>query len=506
MTDAERTKTSTAIEASPSRFLIPLLVITGAQLLVVLNDVIANVGLRPIQHDLDMSPATLPWVVNSYILVFGALLLFGGRAGDLYGRRRVLQVGIVLFALGALLAGLAPNGTTVILGRGLQGLGAALTAPNALASITTTFAPGKHRNLAMAMYAAMSGLGIAIGLLLGGLLTGTLGWSWMFFINVPIAVLLLLGTRTLLEAEPHPGRLDVTGAVLGTAAMASLVYAITRGGEHGWADTGVIGFLTAAAALMVVFLVVQSRMSDPLLPLHIFNNRNRSGAYLAMLLLAIGPLGTFYLLNLYLQYVLGYTPLQTGLAWLPFAVGIILGAGVSSNLVTRFAPRVIVGAGMMITALGVLSLSFIGTDPSYWTHLLPAIFATAFGFALNFVPLISVAVESVDPPNSGVASALLNTAQQIGAALGIAVVSSIAVAVTHNGLPNALGALIRGRDTGDAALVADANNALIHGYSTGLLVGAIILVVAAIVTAAVINAKRPEQPPSENLMDESHTL
>lgn len=264
--------------ASGSRFLIPLLVITGAQLLVVLNDVIANVGLRPIQRDLGMSQATLPWVVNSYILMFGALLLFGGRAGDLFGRRRMLRVGIVLFAAGALIAGLATNGTMVILGRGLQGLGAALTAPNALASITSTFPPGKHRNTALGMYAAMSGLGIAIGLLLGGLLAGTLGWSWMFFINIPIALLLLLGTRTVVEAEPHPGRLDVPGAVLGTAAMAALVYAITRGGEHGWTDAGVIGFLVAAAVLLIVFLVAQSRMTDPLLPLPIFNNRNRSGA------------------------------------------------------------------------------------------------------------------------------------------------------------------------------------------------------------------------------------
>lgn len=225
-----------------------------------------------------------------------------------------------------------------------------------------------------------------------------------------------------------------------------------------------------------------------------------------MLLLAVGPLGMFYLLNLYLQYVLEFSPLQTGLAWLPFAVGIVLGAGVSSKLVTRFAPRVIVGAGMLITAAGLVWLSFIGTDTSYWTHLLPAIFATAFGFALNFVPLISVAVESVEPQHSGVASALLNTAQQIGAALGIAVASSIAVIVTQHDMPDSLGALTRGRDTGDAALTADASNALIHGYSTGLLVGATILAVAAVITAVTINARRPEQPPSQEVEDLSQTL
>ncbi|USI92969.1 MFS transporter [Rhodococcus pyridinivorans] len=478
-------------------FLIPMLVVSGGQLLVVLNDVIANVGLPAIRADLGMSAGTMPWVVNAYILFFGALLLFGGRLGDLYGRRRLLRIGLVVFMAGALIAGLATSGTMVILARALQGVGAALTAPNVLASINSTFPAGKHRNTALALYGAMSGLGVAVGLLVGGVLTGTLGWNWMFYLNIPIGLLLLAGTRSLVEAECHQGKLDVAGAVLGTGAMASLVYAITRGGEHGWADPATLGFLAAAAVLLLVFLIVQSKMSDPMLPLRVFKDRNRSGAYFGMLLVSFGPLGMFYLLNLYMQYVLDFEPLQTGLAWLPFAVGIVLGAGISSKLVASLAPRWVIGAGMLIAAGGLFSLTSITTSTSYWAHLMPAIFATAFGFALNFVPLTSAAVSTAASQDTGIASALLNTAQQIGTALGMAVTSSIAVAVTAGELPDALATLTQGRQDGDGALVVRAAEALVDGYTVALTVGAVSLVVAAVITAVVINAKRPSRTTSD---------
>ncbi|WGW10617.1 MFS transporter [Saxibacter everestensis] len=480
-----------ADDARRKGFLIPMLVVSGGQLLIVLNDVIANVGLPAIQADLGMSPGTMPWVVNAYILLFGALLLFGGRLGDLYGRRRLLRIGLVVFMVGALIAGLAASGTVVILARALQGVGAALTAPNVLASINSTFPAGKHRNTALALYGAMSGLGVAVGLLVGGVLTGTLGWNWMFYLNLPIGLLLLVGTRSLVEAERHQGKLDVAGAVLGTGAMASLVYAITRGGEHGWADPTTLGFLIAAAVLLLVFLTVQSRMNDPMLPLRVFKSRNRAGAYFGMLMVSFGPLGMFYLLNLYMQYVLDFEPLQTGLAWLPFAVGIVLGAAISSKLAAALAPRWILGAGMLIAAGGLFSLTFIGASTSYWSHLMPAIFATAFGFTLNFVPLTSAAVSSAAPQDTGIASALLNTGQQIGTALGMAVTSSIAVTVTTGDLPDALGKLTQGRQDGDTQLVARASDALVNGYTAALVVGAVSLVLAAIITAIIINAKRP---------------
>lgn len=468
-----------------------MLTIMGAQALGVANDVTANVGLPAIQADLGLGVSTLPWVVNSYILVFGALLLLGGRAGDIFGRKRVLQLGLVVFAAGALLGGLGDGAVLVIAGRAIQGLGAALITPNALALITSTFAPGKTRNLALGLYAAMAGVGLAGGLLLSGVLTGAFGWRWVFFFNIPIVLLLLLGSRRLVEAERHAGRLTAVSAALGTGAMASLVYAITRGGEHGWTDPATLGFIGAAVVLLAVFLFAQSRAKDPMLPLHIFKNRNRSGAYLGMVLFASGPLGMFYLLNLYMQYVLDYSPMRTGLSWLPFAIGIMAGAILSSKLIATLAPRVIIAIGATVMALGLLALSAVGTDTSYWLHLMPAIFATGLGFSLNFVPLTSAAVESVEPQNAGIASALLNTSQQTGAALGMAVFSSIAVAVTTSRLPDALGVLAEGRQSGDSALVAEASNALVDGYSSGLLAGAIIVAVAAVLTVVIINAKRP---------------
>ncbi|WP_456286947.1 MFS transporter [Microbacterium sp. JZ70] len=504
MTTPSRTSAPRPADVQSSRrFLVPMLVVSGGQLLIVLNDVIANVGLPAIQADLGMSPAAMPWVVNAYILLFGALLLFGGRLGDQYGRRRLLRIGLVVFIAGALIAGLSTSGTMVILARVLQGIGAALTAPNVLASINSTFPAGKQRNTALALYGAMSGLGVAVGLLVGGVLTGTLGWNWMFYLNIPIGLLLLAGTRSLVEAERHQGRIDIAGAVLGTGAMASLVYAITRGGEHGWADPTTLAFLAAAAILLLVFLVVQSKMKDPMLPLRVFRNRNRAGAYVGMLMVSFGPLGMFYLLNLYLQYVLDFDPLQTGLAWLPFAVGIVFGAGISAKLAAAIAPRWIIGAGMLIAAGGLFSLTFIGTSTSYWGHLLPAILATAFGFALNFVPLTSAAVSSAAPADTGIASALLNAGQQIGTALGMAVTSSIAVAVTAGDLPDALARLTQGRRDGDSTIVAEASEALVHGYTAALAVGAISLVVAAVVTAIVVNGAKPAPTTSDQLSSEA---
>lgn len=244
-----------------------LLVIATAQLMVVLDDTIANVALPTLQNDLRISAANLPWVINAYILAFGGLLLFGGRLGDIYGRRRMLQAGMAIFTGASLLVGLAQDGTSVIAWRGLQGVGAALTAPNALALIATTFPEGKARNGAMAIYGAMSGLGIVAGLIVGGLLTGLLGWRWAFYINVPIGLAVLAGSRTLVEAELHKGRPNFAGALTSIGGMAALVYGITLGGEHGWTDAVTLASFAAAAILLPVFLVLQTRSKDPLLPL-----------------------------------------------------------------------------------------------------------------------------------------------------------------------------------------------------------------------------------------------
>jgi len=287
-------------------------VIATAQLMLVLDDSIVNIALPSIQQELGIDAVHLPWIVNAYILAFGALLLLGGRIGDLYGRRRALQAGLVIFVLASLVGGLGLNSGALIGARAVQGLGAALVAPNALALIATTFAERKTRDAALALYGAMSGIGIVIGLLLGGVLTGTLGWRWVFFINIPIGILVLLGSRTLVEAERHPGSLDVRGAVLGTSGMVALVYAITRFGEDGFTDPVGLGLIGAALVLLAVFLKTQARSRTPLVPLSLFRDRGRAGAYATMLLLAIGPMGTFYVITLYLQQVQHYSPLQTG--------------------------------------------------------------------------------------------------------------------------------------------------------------------------------------------------
>lgn len=293
MTTASYTPTPRHPGAAPGT-LIPLLVIATAQLMLVLDDSIANIALPTIQNELGISAAHLPWVINAYILAFGGLLLFGGRMGDLFGRRRLLQAGMVIFTGASLLAGLADSGAWLIAARGLQGIGAAMTAPNALALIATSFPEGKPRNSAMAVYGAMSGLGIVAGLLLGGVLTDLLGWRWVFYINVPIGLLVLAGSRALVEAELHHGRLNLTGALISVGGVVALVYGITRGGEHGWQHGVTLGAFAVAAILLPLFVLTQARSRDPLLPLDLFKSRNRTGSYAAMLLLAFGPMGAFY--------------------------------------------------------------------------------------------------------------------------------------------------------------------------------------------------------------------
>lgn len=478
---------------------LPLLVIATAQLMLVLDDSIANIALPTLQNELKISAGNLPWVINAYILAFGGLLLFGGRMGDLLGRRRMLRVGMVIFTIASLLAGLAQDGMTLIAFRALQGLGAAMTAPNALALIATTFPEGKSRSQAMAVYGGMSALGIVAGLLVGGVLTGSLGWRWVFFINVPIGLLVLAGTRTLTEAELHTGTLDIGGALTSVGGMTALIYAITRGAEHGWTDSLTLGSFLAATVLLAVFVAVQARSKDPLIPLRLFKDRNRTGSYLGMLLLAIGPMGAFYLLTLYMQHIVAYSPLVTGLAWLPFGLGIVLGAGVSSKLVLGLAPRGVAVPGMVLGSLALLWLSAVDAEPNYPAHIMPAIFGLAFGFAMGVVSLTLTAVRGVQAQDTGIASALLNASQQIGVAFGLAILSTISVKATASRMPDALGSLYDARANAELQVADAAGEALIHGYSVALLAGAAALVLAAVVTAVLVNAKRGEVSPSEDL-------
>ncbi|WP_406476439.1 MFS transporter [Streptomyces sp. NBC_01615] len=485
--------TSGSGPASGGRHLgLALVVIAAAQLMVVLDATITNIALPAIQTDLGVSDANLAWIVNSYALAFGGLLLLGGKAGDLFGRRKMFQAGIAVFTLASLLGGLAPNEGLLIAARILQGVGAALAAPSALALITTTFPAGKPRNTAMGVYAAMGGVGATVGLLLGGTLTDVLDWRWVFFVNIPIGLAVLAGTRTLVEAERHPGRLDVPGAITGTGGLIALVYGITRGGEHGWTNGLTLASFAAAAVLLVAFLVLQARITNPMMPLRLFKDRNRWGSYATMLFIGAGMFATFYFLTLYMQLILGYSPVKTGFAYLPFSFGMALAAGVSSKLVAQLAPRVIAGPGLLVAALGMFWFGTLEPDSSYAGHLMPAMFVTALGLGMSFVPMTLGAVSGVSHEDTGIASALLNTAQQIGGALGLAVLSTLSTSAADDRLPEAAGSLYRGLATKDFALVAKAGDAVTHGYTVAFAAAAGMFLAGLLVTALAVNAGKQQ--------------
>ncbi|MFI2210217.1 MFS transporter [Streptomyces sp. NPDC020141] len=461
-----------------------LLVIAAAQLMVVLDGTITNIALPSIQNDLDVSAANLAWIVNSYALAFGGLLLLGGRAGDLFGRRRMFRAGIAVFTLASLLGGVASGEEVLIASRILQGVGAAIAAPTALSLIATNFPEGAPRNKAMGVYAAMAGLGSTVGLLLGGVLTDYLDWRWVFFVNIPIGLAILAGTRVLAdtEADRRPGRLDVPGAITGTGGLLALVHAITRGGEHGWTDALTLGSLAAAAVLLAVFLVLQSRTENPMLPLRLFRDRSRSGAYATMLFMGSGMFATFYFLTLYMQQILGYSPVRTGFAYLSFSIGMAIAATLGSKLIARHSPRSIAGPGLLVAALGMLWLSLLEPGSPYATHLAPAMLLTGLGLGSGFVPMTLGAVSGVRPEDTGIASALLNTAQQVGGALGLAVLTTVSAAAANDRLDDAAGAFHQAVASADPALGAQAAEALTHGYTAAFAVAAALFAAGLVVT------------------------
>jgi EmrB/QacA subfamily drug resistance transporter len=439
-----------------------LVVISVAQLMVVLDGTITNIALPYIGADLGIEQANLSWIVTGYALAFGGLLLLGGRLGDLYGRRRVFMIGLVLFALASLVGGVAQSEAMLLASRGLQGLGAALASPAALALITTTFPAGPQRNRAFAVYAAMSGAGAAVGLILGGWLTGHAdlfglgidGWRYTFLINVPIGIgAALAAPAVLAESEKHSGWLDVPGAITGTAGLLALVYGLTRAGEeaHGWGDTWTLASLAAGVALLVVFLLIETRVDHPILPLRIFRSQTRASSFVAMMIAPAAMFSMFYFLSLTIQQVIGYSPLQAGFAFLPFSVGIVIGAGLSSNLVSRVDPRFLAGTGTLVAAFSLFMFSTIDIDTSvghvvsqvaagstagdgynYFAHVMPYIFTMSIGMGLTFVPVTLTAVHHVRAEDSGIGSGVLNTMQQVGGALGLAALSTVALSVIND--------------------------------------------------------------------------
>ena len=397
-----------------------LAVIATAQLMVVLDATIVNIALPHIKSALHFTPTGLSWVLNAYTLVFGGLLLLGGRAGDLFGRRRMFMVGVLVFALASLAGGFAWNEGWLLAMRALQGVGGAIASPTALALVTTTFAEGPARNRAFGVYAAVSGAGAAIGLILGGVLTEGLSWRWVLFVNAPIGVALAIATPFVLAESPRwPGRLSLPDALTSTLGMAALVYGFIHAATTGWNNATTLRSFGAAAILLTAFVALDAFGKQPLMPLRLFADRTRVGAYVVMLITGAAVFAMFYFLTQYVQNVLGFSPIKAGLAFLPVSGTIVVVAQIVSRLVARVQPRLLISTGTIVAAGGLLWLRNLSVHSSYAADVLPAIMLLAAGMGLIFVPITLAAVSGVQGQETGVASAMLNVGQQIGGTIGL---------------------------------------------------------------------------------------
>lgn len=394
--------------------------------MVVLDATIVNIALPHIQTALEFSTTDLTWVVSAYTLTFGGLLLLGARAGDILGRRRVFMAGILLFTFASLLGGIAQEPWQLLAARALQGVGGAIASPTSLALITTTFAEGPERNRAFGVFAAVSAGGGAIGLLAGGMLTEWLDWRWVLFVNVPIGVLIAVLTPLYIsESERHPGRFDIAGALTSTIGMASLVYGFIRAAEEGWRDNVTLASFGAALVLLVAFVFIEMRANEPITPLKMFADRNRSGTYVIMLSLAAAMFGMFFYIVLFVQNVLGFSPIEAGLAFLPITVAIVVGAGLSQRFLPVLGPKPFMLVGSAAVVVGLAWQTFISPDSSYAGGVLGPMLVFGFGMGLNFVTATVTAVSGVAQHEAGAASGLLNATQQVGGSLGLSILTTV---------------------------------------------------------------------------------
>ncbi|MDQ3163849.1 MAG: DHA2 family efflux MFS transporter permease subunit [Actinomycetota bacterium] len=420
--------------ASADRKWLALALLSAVQFMVVLDIAIVNVALPSIQIDLGFSQENLQWVISAYALVFGGFLLLGGRSADLLGRRRIFMLGLVAFTIGSLICGLAWSEGSLIGARAIQGLGAAAISPAALAILMTTFAEGRERNIALGVWGAVGGFGAAAGVLLGGVLTDALSWEWIFFVNIPVA-LVALALTTLLLTESRDSRVrtfDAPGGVLVTAGLSSLVLGITQGNDWGWSSGRTIGVFVAAAALLAGFVIWELRAKEPLMRFGIFRTTTVLGANVAGFILGTALFSTFLMLTLYMQQVLGYSAMKTGVAYLAVAGPSIVWANVAAALVGRVGVKPLIAAGMAILGLGMLLFTQVSVGGSYAADLLPGFLILAFGMALCFVPISIAALAGVKQAEAGLASGLINTSQQIGGAVGIALLSTVAISRTES--------------------------------------------------------------------------
>jgi EmrB/QacA subfamily drug resistance transporter len=449
-----------------------LIFLGAAQFMVVLDASIVNVALPSIQSDLHFSQENLQWVVNAYTLAFGGFLLLGGRAADLFGRRRVFIAGLALFSIASLAGGLATSEGWLIAARGVQGLGAAIVSPAALSIVTNTFTEGSERNKALGIWGALAGAGGAAGVLLGGVLTSGLGWEWVLFVNVPIGVGVALAIPRFVDETKLGERtkIDFGGAFAVTAGLMVLVYALVKTNEKGWGSAHTIVLLAVSLVLIVAFIVIEMRHRAPLVPLRIFRNRSVSSSNAVGLLVGASLFSMFFFISLYLQQVLGFSALKAGLSYLPLAVSIILAAGAASVLVERIGPKPVLAAGMAFVAVGLVLFSSVRPNGSFTGDVLLPSVIVAIGLGLSFVPLTIAAVAGVAEHETGLASGLINTAQQVGGALGLAILSTVANSKIES--------LMRAAHGSPAAR----RGALADGFGTAFTVGAGFAIAGVILT------------------------
>ncbi|MDG3013106.1 MFS transporter [Speluncibacter jeojiensis] len=448
-----------------------------AQLMVVLDATIVNIALPAAQHSLAFSDGDRQWVVTAYALAFGSLLLLGGRLSDLFGRRTTFMIGLVGFAVMSAVGGAAGSFGMLVAARAGQGAFAALLAPSALSLLAVTFTRADERAKAFGIFGAIAGGGGALGLLLGGMLTEWASWRWCLYVNLAFALLTLIGAYFLLDRTPseHRPRLDIPGTLAVSAALFSVVYGFSHAESSGWGNGVTVAFLAAGVVLLGVFAWLQRRVEHPLLPLRIILDRTRGGAYLSVFLTGSGMFAVFLFLTFYLQTVLGYTPIVTGLAFLPMVAGMMVAATSSTAVfLPRIGPRVLMTAGMVVAALGMLMLTRIGLDSTYAVHILPGLVVTGAGMGMVFAPSMQSAITGVRPEDSGVASATVNTMQQVGGSIGTALLSTIAATAMSDFM------------VGRAPTPHTAALAAVHSYTTTFWWAAGIFAVGAVVAAVLV--------------------
>ncbi|GAA4821418.1 MFS transporter [Streptomyces ziwulingensis] len=467
-----------------------LVFIALAQLMVVLDSTIVNIALPSAQQDLGISDGNRQWVVTAYALAFGGLLLFGGRIADLWGRKRTFVVGLAGFALASALGGAATNEAMMFGSRALQGAFGALLAPAALSLLAVMFTDSKERAKAFGIYGAIAGGGAAVGLILGGFLTEYLDWRWTFFVNIPFAVVAAAGAWFVIR-EPAGSRnrsaLDVPGVILSTLGLVALVYGFTRAESEGWGDATTVGLFVGAAVLLIAFVLVESKVKSPLLPLRVVTDRNRGGIYLSLGLAIIAMFGLFLFLTYYLQIVKGYSPVKTGFAFLPMVAGMITGSTqIGTRLLTRVPPRLLMGPGFLVAAVGMLLLTQMEINTSYAGVLLPGMLLLGLGMGTAFMPAMSMATQGVRPQDAGVASAMVNTSQQVGGAIGTALLNTIAASATTSYIADHI-AGASSKSQRQLVLL----QGQVQGYTSAIWFAVGILVAASVIALTLVNAGKP---------------